>query len=202
MTSKTTPRLVALLLVSSMALTSSCKKVCGDNLPQYSLSAGQRAWGGPFVANAEWRFRNAAGYERAYRITSAETRSIGSGGTSKISVCPTYYQEYTFSDFARTDSALTGYAKGIYHLQLAATVVANDSHHLLQWSYGDFSLPIDEAEAGQVALAPATFGGRTYPAVLACTSRKLAPLVLHLYLTKAEGVVAFDDEYGTLWGRL
>ena len=57
------------------------------------------------------------------------------------------------------------------------------------------------AEAPQLTLAPATFGRRTYPAVLACSSRKLAPLGLHLYLTKAEGVVAFDDEYGTLWTR-
>ena len=65
-----------------------------------------------------------------------------------------------------------------------------------------FFLPINEVEAGHTVLPQATFGGRTYPAVLESTSQQFAPRVLHLFLTKAEGVVAFDDQYGTLWTRL
>ena len=202
MTSKITSLLLAMLSIGLLGLNTSCKKVCGENLPQYTLSTGQRAWATPFAATTAWRFRNAAGYERTYRVSKSESQTMGSGGASKLSVCPSYYQEYFFADFERTDSTLTGYTKGIYHLQLAANNVGNTNGHLMQWNHADFLLAIDEVEVGQKVLAPATFGGRTYPAVLESTSQKFAPLVLHLYLTKAEGVVAFDDQYGTLWTRI
>ena len=186
------------LAVSLMALASSCKKVCGENLPQYSLSAGQRAWTDLFAATTVWRFRNAAGYERTYRVTKAETQNVGGGSTAKFSVCSTYYEEYSLADLERTDSTLTSFAKGIYHLQVAANIGRN----FLQWNHTSFLLPINEVEAGQKTLSPATFGGRTYPSVMECTSQPFTPQVLHLFLTKADGVVAFDDPYGTLWTRI
>ena len=43
MISKVNSLLFVMLPASLLGLTTSCKQVCGENLPQYTLSAGQRA---------------------------------------------------------------------------------------------------------------------------------------------------------------
>ena len=205
-------RSLLLLPAVFLLLTTGCKKACdGDNLPQYTLTAGQRAWGAPFAENAVWRFRNeATGYERTYRVTKFRAESIGSGGAAKISVCPSYYQDYVFADLERTDSTFTGSAKQIYHLQLTAPNAGNTTGDFLQWGpAAAFYLPIDATESGQQVLLPATFGGRSYPAVLECT-RNTAPqptvpypaTSVRLFLTKAEGLVRFEERGGNVWNRL
>lgn len=200
-----------LLLTAALSLlTAGCKKACdGDNLPQYTLTAGQRAWSDPFEENAVWRFRNeATGYERSYRVTKFQAERIGNG--AKLSVCPNYYQEYVFADLERTDSTFTGSARRINHLQLTSPNAGSTDGDFLEWGAAtNFYLPIDEAEDGRQVLLPATFGGRYYPAVLVCT-RNLAPqptvsypaTSLRLFLTKAEGVIRFEERGGNIWNRL
>lgn len=83
----------ALLLAgSSLLLLSGCKQVCEQNLPEYRLSAAQLSWGAPYATDTVWSFRNAAGYERRYRITRVSTDLVGKG-SSKSSFCDTYYRQ-------------------------------------------------------------------------------------------------------------
>lgn len=186
--------------IGLLGLVASCKKVCGENLPQYSLSPDERAWAAPFAVNAVWRFRNAAGYERTYRITKQETQNIGYGA-SKLSVCPSYYHEYIFADIVRTDS--TDHRGELYRFQLSAVVPGTSPSSFLQWgSVSAPNLPIAEVEAGQLTLPSATLGGHTYPSVIKATSTYYAPMIMSIYVTKAEGLVAFDDRYGVQWTRL
>ena len=55
---------------------------------------------------------------------------------------------------------------------------------------------------------PATFGGRTYPAVLQGAYYSIAPPVPHptyakrVFFTKAEGLVRVEEFGGTVWNRL
>lgn len=192
------------LAASAVSLTTSCKKLCGDNLPQFTISAAERAWANPFVPTTTWRFTNAAGYVRTYRITKSESQNVGSGGATKTSICPTYYEEYQVADAIRTDSTDN---RNFYRLTLAAPdgaggTINGGGNDAMQWGDGSFYLTIKEVEAGQVVLSPMTLGGHTYNAVMDRTNTQFLPLVLHLFLTKAEGVVAFNDRRGVLWTRL
>lgn len=196
-----TPRLLLFLALVSVGLVeplTGCKQVCGENVPSYGLTAAQLAWGQPFAVGAVWRFANVAGTARTYRITTSVVQSIGTGG-AKLSVCPAYHEEYLFADGVRTDSAQD---KSIfYHLQLAAPTGGNESD-LLQWGGGDYS-PTPNGPVGlQLPWHPATLGGRSYPEVMECTNTMFSPLVLHIFLTKADGIVAFDDRHGVRWTRL
>ena len=193
----TSQLLLALVSVGLVGLTTGCKQVCGENVPSYGLTAAQLAWGQPFAVGAVWRFANAAGTARTYRITTSTVQSIGTGG-AKLSVCPAYHEEYLFADGARTDSAQD---KKIYHLQLAAPTGGNE-HDILQWGDGDYSPTPNGPVQGQIPWHPATLGGRSYPEVMECTNTMFSPLVLHLFLTKADGIVAFDDRHGVRWTRL
>jgi hypothetical protein len=174
-----------------------CKKVCDQNVPQYTLTDAQLAWGKPFTVGAVWRFRNAASKERTYQVTKSEKRSIGTGG-AKISVCAAYYEEYIFSDSERSDSTKDG---RFYHLQLAAPTGGNESD-FLQWGDGDYALTPNGPVPGQLPWHPATLGGHYYPEVMEGQNTMFSPLVLHIFLTQAEGVVAFDDRHGVRWTRL
>ena len=87
-------------------------------------------------------------------MTKSENQTIGSGGNSKTSFCLIYYEEYIFANLKRTDSTLTGYAKGIYHFQLATANADNANGDILQWDHTSFYLNIDEAGVGQVTLSP------------------------------------------------
>ncbi|MDQ2771802.1 MAG: hypothetical protein M3Y54_15035 [Bacteroidota bacterium] len=196
MNKKSTFVATALLLIGAGLLQAGCKKACGDNLPQYSLTEAQLAWGKPFAGGAVWRFRNAAGTERTYQVTKSEKRSIGTGG-AKISVCPGYYEEYIFSDSERSDSTKDGL---FYHLQLAAPTGGNESD-FIQWGDGDYALTPNGPAPGQLPWHPATLGGHYYPEVMEGQNTMFSPLVLHIFLTQADGVVAFDDRHGVRWTR-
>ena len=190
--------LFALVSVSLVGPITGCKQVCGENLPYYGLTEAQFAWGKPFAVGATWRFANAAGTARTYRITTSEIKTIGTG-RGKFGVCPVYNEEYLFADGVRTDSAQD---KNIfYHLQLAAPTGGNESD-LLQWSDGDYSPTPNGPVQGQIPWHPATLGGRYYPEVMECTNTMLSPLVRHIFLTQADGIVAFDDRHGVRWTRL
>lgn len=195
-----TPRLLLLLLalvsVGFVGPLTGCKQVCSENVPSYGLTAAQFDWGQPFAVGAVWRFANAAGTVRTYRIIASEVKSIGTGW-AKLSVCPAYHEEYLFADAVRTDSAQD---KKFYHLQLAAPTGGNESD-LLQWGDGDYSPTPNGPVPGQIPWHPATLGGHSYPEVMECTNTMFSPLVLHLFLTKADGIVAFDDRHGVRWIR-
>jgi len=55
---------------------------------------------------------------------------------------------------------------------------------------------------------PATFGGRTYPAVLESTYYPIPPLVprptyaKRVFFTKAEGLLRVEEFGGTMWNQL
>ena len=193
-------------MLASLGLLSSCKKVCdNEDAPVFPLTQGEQQWGNAYVKNAVWRFQNARGYVRTYRVTRSETISEGGGG-GKGSLCATYYNNFFLADLERTDSLGT-----LFRFQMSpANSAANASFKAyVQLNGNDFApLPIDQVEDGRLTLAPATFGSRTYPAVLESTYTPNPPPVprptsaRRIYLTKAEGVVRFEEFGGTVWNRL
>jgi hypothetical protein len=192
-----TPRLLLVLVaVGLVGPLTACKQVCSENVPAYGLTAAQLEWGQPFAAGTVWRFANAAGTVRTYRVTTSAVKSIGTGG-AKLSICPAYHEEYLFADAVRTDSAQD---QKIYHLQLAAPTGGNEQD-LLQWGGGDYALTPNGPGPGQLPWHPDTLGGRFYPEVMEGTNTMFSPLVLHIFLTKADGIVAFDDRHGVRWTR-
>ena len=192
--------------VSLFALLTNCSKVCDhDSQPHYTLTTGQRAWAAPYPKNAVLRFRNSSGYERTYRVVEA-TNESGSGGGSKSSVCSAYQSEYFFTRLERTDSA--GVYRGLYFQKMDAAVDQIPFKAQIQWASSDFSLPIAEIEDGKKALGPATFAGRTYQNVLdlpnvdALAPNKAAWGITRIFITKADGVIRFEERGGTAWNRL
>jgi hypothetical protein len=197
----------ALLLAGSNLLLSGCKQVCEQNLPEYRLSAAQLSWSVPYVTDTVWRYRNAAGYERRYRITSVATE-LPAKGSSKSSLCNTYYQQQFTANLERTDSTQTanfntGKCQLFMEAVLPGSTSSTNNSNRLQWNGASFYLPIDEVAAGQYTLTTARFGGRTYNNVIMsnATTTSSPPLRLRVYFTVTNGVVAFADQYGTLWAR-
>jgi hypothetical protein len=198
----------ALLLAgSSLLLLSGCKQACEQNLPTYRLSAAQLSWRGPYVPDTVWRFRNAAGYERRYRITSVETE-LPAKGSSKSSLCNTYYREQYTANLGRTDSTQTanfnaGKCQLFMEAELPGNTSSTNNDNVFQWNGYSFYVPTDEVAAGQYPLTTATFGSRTYANVITsnAATNSSPPIRLRVFLTVANGVVAFDDVYGNLWVR-
>lgn len=187
-----------LLLSGGLLMSGGCKKVCDQNVPQYTLTSTQLAWSTPFTVGTIWQFHNPAGKVRTYQVTTSEKTNIGTGG-GKISVCAAYYEEYIFSNSVRSDSTKDGL---LYRLQLVAPSSGGGSSNFLQWGDASYALSPDGPVAGQLPWHPATLGGHYYPEVMEGQNTMYNPLVLHLFLTKAEGVVAFDDRHGVRWTRL
>ncbi len=197
-------------LLASLGLLTNCRKVC-DNAPTYALTQGQSEWGKAFVKDDVWRFRNANGYVRTYRVTQAETLSK-SGGGGKSSFCSTDFTKYFAAELERTDSTAQSSEGRILFQMYPANSTNNTPFNAKAFiGLGAFSLPIDQVEDGQLTLAPATFGSRTYPAVLGSTYTPIPPLaplvprptyVARIYFTKAEGIVRFEEFGGTVWNRL
>ena len=71
----------------------------------------------------------------------------------------------------------------------------------MQWGDGDYSPTPNGPVQDQVPWHPATLGGRFYLEVMECTNTLFSLLVLQLFLTKADGIVAFDDRHGVRWTR-
>ncbi|WBO86804.1 hypothetical protein [Hymenobacter yonginensis] len=191
------------LAAGLLLLCPACDKVCDtDNLPQYPLTPGLRAWVDPYAKGAVLRFRNAGtGYVRSYRVTEAEGKMDGAG--SGVDPCPAYYREYATRTLERTDS--TG--KGAEHLIRFYLAAQNSSRTEARLSMGFSSVepPLQQIENGTQALAPATFAGRTYPAVW-CNG-PFSPgsgsrAVVLMCLTKADGLIRFEERNGTAWDRL
>ncbi len=196
-------------LLAPLVLFTSCRKVCdNEDAPTHVLTPGQRDWSKAFVKNDVWRFRNASGYVRTYRVTRAEMLNEGGGG-GKSSVCATHFVDYFVADLQRTDSAAHP-LETIFRFQMGPTnPSANKPFNAsLQTGGGVFTLPIDQVEDGRLVLAPATFGSRTYPAALESSFYPTRPLVPRptqtgtIFLTKAEGLVRFEEFGGTVWNRL
>lgn len=196
-------RFIPLALLGTFVLGSGCKKVCNtDNLPRYSLTAGFRAWSTPYPNGAVLRFRNAStGYVRSYRVSKAEsaTQDVGSGRN----LCPQYQQEYTSHALERSDST-GGSENKVLRVDVLATSAerCNSTVHIGSTLFG---VPLSEIEAGTQALFPATFAGRNYPAVYGCVADFAysgANVTVKLYLTKADGIVRFEERGGTVWERL
>ena len=199
----------SVLLLASLGLLTNCKKVCdNEDAPTYALTQGESEWSKAFVKNDVWRFRNAKGYVRTYRVNRAETFSEG-GGSGKGSLCSTYFVKYFVADPVRTDSAAHP-LETIFRIKMSpANATTNKpATTIAQMGGGDFFLPIAEVEDGRLALGPATFGGRTYPAVLESTYSPTPPLVprptyaKRVFFTKAEGLVRVEEFGGTVWNRL
>ena len=201
-------RCSVLLLASSVLLTN-CKKACdNENAPTFGLTQGQQEWSKPFAKNTVWRFRNATGYVRTYRITRAEVLNEGGGG-GKSSLCATYFVNFFVATVERTDSVARP-LENTFRFQMDPTNTSTNVpfRGFLQMGGDAFTLPIDQVEDGRLTLAPATFGGRTYPAALESYFYPTPPLVPrptqtgYVCLTKAEGLVRFEELGGTVWNRL
>lgn len=196
--------LAAILCVGVALPFSSCKKGCDtEDLPQYSLTPGLRAWAAPYPKDAVLRFRNArTGYVRSYRVTTAENVTADPVSGGGIDVCPQYYREYSAHLLQRTDSTGNVENKEIFFRLIM------DRSTRLQTTFviGSTSLepPLQAIEDGTVTLSPATFAGRTYPAVWGGTipNTIMRPgVVTTLFLTKADGLIRFEERGGTVWDR-
>ena len=182
---------------------SGCKKVCDtDNVPQYPITSGVRSWAAPYPKDAVLRFRNAGtGYVRSYRVTSAENQM--DGVNAGINLCPLYFREFSRHALQRVDSTGTREDKEImFRVETANSTQARAS---LTVGSTNVDLPIQEVEDGTQALSPATFSGRSYPAVLGGGSSLAFPgsrVVVRLYVTKTEGLIRFEERGGTVWDRL
>ena len=156
------------------------------------------------MPDAVWRFRNAAGYERRYRLASVGTE-LPAKGSSKSSLCNTYYQEQFTASLERTDSTQAANIKsGRCQLFMEGIVPgSNDNGNTFLWNSYSFYVPADEVAAGSYPFTTATFGSRTYANVITSDAATTSspPRRLRVYLTVADGVVAFDDLYGNLWVR-
>lgn len=190
-------------LCVGLVVFSGCKKACDtDDLQQYPLTPGVRAWTAPYPKDAVLRFRNAStGYVRSYRVTTAENKT--DGVNAGIDPCPMYMREYASHTLERSDSTGNGDNKTIQFYMTAGNFVFIQSK--LSIGSTTVELSLQEIEDGTRVLSPATFAGRTYPAVLSGTP--LAPsvgsrVVVRLYLTKAEGLIRFEERGGTAWDRL
>ena len=197
----------ALLLAGSSLLLGGCKQACEQNLPEYRLNAAQLNWRAPYLPDTVWRFRNAAGYERRYRILRVGTE-LTAKGSSKSSLCNTYYLEQFTATLERTDSTQaanfnTGKCQLLLEAGLPGSNSSANNSNMLQWNGRSFYVPVEEVAAGQYPLTAAKFGSRTYANVITSTATTTdkPPQTLHVYLTVAKGVVAFDDLYGNLWAR-
>ena len=200
----------SLVLVGLLPLLTTCRQVCDeDSLPRYPLTASQRAWADPYPKNAVLRFRNASGYVRTYQVVASRIE-FGAVGGSKSSLCADYHVEHFHMQVERTDSA--GLIRGMYQQNVGATVAAQGQTNnvsTLQWASSYFDVPISAIEEGRVVLGPATFAGRTYQQVLELrdVGITVSPMnrswyVPRLFLTKADGVIRFEERGGMVWDRL
>ncbi len=196
------------ILLATLGMLTNCKEICdNEDAPTYALTEGQSEWSKAFTKNDVWRFRNGNGYVRTYRITETKTYSEGGGG--KNSFCATNFTEYFNATLERTDSTANSIDKEFRFLISPANLTSNKPFHAKVFmGISDFTLPIDQVEDGRLTLAPATFGSRTYPAVLESTYTPIPPLVVlptyvaRIFFTKADGIVRFEDFGGTVWDRL
>jgi hypothetical protein len=188
-----------------------------QELPQYALSAADQAWATPYRLGEEWRFRNAAGYERRYQVKGLADQQLPGlrAGTQRVG----YYQQGLSARLARVDSGYVSRATvGNYQasFSLTAAVPGGAPQPLtadLNWGLTHLSLPAAALDARQalpvdVRLLPTvTLGNRSYQNVLEYSSlqtsaaRVPAWQVQRLYYTKENGVVRFVEAGGTVWDR-
>lgn len=188
----------------------------GQELPEYRLSPADQAWAAPYRLGEEWRFRNAAGYERRYQVKGlAEQELPGlAAGSRRVS----YRQQGLGARLERIDSGYVARPTAArylasFSLQAAVPAAAQPLQAQLRWGPTELLLPAAAVDAHQplpadVRLLPAsTLGTRTYQNVLEYTSlltsaaRVPAGQLRQVYYTKENGVVRFVEADGTVWDR-
>ncbi|TYZ10599.1 hypothetical protein FY528_09050 [Hymenobacter lutimineralis] len=166
------------------------------------MTDGQRAWSVPYSKDAVLRFRNAStGYVRSYRVTTAENKM--DGVSSRYQVCPQYYREYSWHLLERSDS--TGNSENKELKFWVSTAGPTRVQATFAIGSTTVEVPLQEIEDETQILSPATFAGHTYPAVWGGTSSTLSSgsqVVVMLYLTKADGLIRFEERGGMVWERL
>ncbi|MDO7875354.1 hypothetical protein Q5H93_11490 [Hymenobacter sp. ASUV-10] len=205
------PTIVRLSIIAvGLNFLSSC--ACDkDDLPQYRLTEAEQTWTAPYTVNTEWRFRNAAGYERVYRVTKRADDMEESGG-GKSSSCPSYYRQAFSATLQRIDSV----GSPISHQLIMQASTNNSSLPFagsLSWNWVQFTLAIDRVKSGgnigyNCELLPQlTVGTKTYQQVLKSTSltgSALIPLSTDakvIYLTSDAGIIRVEEWGGTVWDR-
>jgi hypothetical protein len=188
-----------------------------QELPQYQLSAAEQAWAAPYRLGEEWRFRNAAGYERRYQVKGLADQQLPGmvPGTQRVG----YYQQGLGARLERVDSAYVerpeqGRYQATFSLTAAVpTMPTKPLAAQLSWGAVQLSLPAAALEQQQalpvdVRLLPTiTLGNQPYQNVLEYTSlqtsaaRVPAWQVQRVYYTKENGVVRFVEANGTVWDR-
>ena len=191
----------------------SCDKVCDTSgLPQHQLTADELSWAAPYMANTEWRFRNAAGYQRVYRIARSETKLEGLGG-GKSSICPNLYRQEFESTIERTDSTNIR-SNQRFFMQAKINDSSSPFNGGLTWGSVSFQAPIDRLIIGGTSVGPEcellpqlTIGNRTYVRVLKSTAgggsaplpRPSDPHIV--YMTSEAGLIRIMERGGTVWDR-
>ena len=197
-------RSLALLAGATLLLTGcpGCN-TCGEP-PSYTLTDTQRAWAAPYPLNKVLRFRNAAtGYERTYRVRTHQDTLVQVHSNTD---CPGYRWEMRSAVIERTDSASVP-REVLHGLFITAEAPSNSYRVGMNWGLAGFNLPAKEVDAGRLNLPPATFAGRTYQQVIQSTFTVTTPetsprTVARIYLTKAEGIIRFEERGGSIWDLL
>lgn len=185
-----------------------------QELPQYRISQSEQAWATPYRLGEEWRFRNAAGYERRYQVKGLADQQLP--GLALESQRVTYYRQGLSARLERIDSGYVARAAQAqflvtFSIKAAVPRAAEGLTAELTWGPAHLRLPTDaqpqDLPVDAHLLPTATLGQREYQNVWEYTSlltsaARTAPgQPLRLYYTKDNGVVRFIEADGTVWDR-
>jgi hypothetical protein len=204
--------------VAMFALAAGLTSCADKDTPEFRLTAEQRTWGDAYREGDTWRFRNAAGYERRYKVTNFKDK-MQAHVPKSLSV--THRYQLVEATIERQDS--TTYKGSPFQnkysmlFELQAEVVRGTPYdskvQQLTWTTS-VALPIDAINTQPIPPAGAlpsgvqflpqlTIAGRTYENVLEFTTthNNLAWQAKKIYYTKAEGVIRFEENGGEVWDR-
>ncbi|MCC3157535.1 hypothetical protein LJ737_09810 [Hymenobacter sp. 15J16-1T3B] len=186
----------------------------GQETPEYQISQAEQAWATPYRLGDEWRFRNAAGYERRYQVKGLADQQLPgmAAGSQRVQ----YYRQGLSARLERVDSgyvARPGQQQYLAQFSMKAAVPKSAEPLTVELTWGPSQLRLPAAAQpgalpADVRLLPAaTLGTRQYQNVWEYTSlltsaaRVPAGAVRQVYYTKENGVVRFVEANGTVWDR-
>ncbi|RAK65088.1 hypothetical protein DLM85_16215 [Hymenobacter edaphi] len=185
-----------------------------QELPVYQVSQAEQVWATPYRLGEEWRFRNAAGYERRYQVKGLADQQLP--GIALGSQRVQYYRQGLSARLERVDSGYVARPDqdkylATFSMKAAVPKTTELLTVELTWGPSRLQLPATAQPAAlpaDVRLLPtATLGTRQYQNVWEYTSlltsaaRVPAGAVRQVYYTKENGVVRFVEANGTVWDR-
>ncbi|TLM90105.1 hypothetical protein [Hymenobacter jeollabukensis] len=185
-----------------------------SEIPEYQISQAEQAWATPYRLGEEWRFRDAAGYERRYQVKGLADQQLSgmAAGSQRVA----YYRQGLSARLERVDSGYValdrrGQYLASFSLKAAVPKAAEPLTAELTWGPAQLRLPAaaaaQELPADVRLLPTASLGSRVYQniweytSLLTSASRPAAGQLRQLYYSKENGVVRFVEADGTVWDR-